>query len=142
MVRFSPYGIQTAPLVEQVLLKTSVFIYFFQKNLAVIITLEWTTKAYPEEQDKYGLFVFFFHSMRDITLSISFSYTAERQLAFFMNWKFLLILRGKDKYIIHRPGSVQIGKNCARELLCTVFPYLERAWPINLLSNCNVGLNE
>ena len=49
----------------------------------------------------------------DITLSIIFSYTAERRAAFFMNWKFLLILRGKNKYVIHRPGSVRIGKNCA-----------------------------
>ena len=49
---------------------------------------------YPEEQDKYGLFVFI-HSTRDITLSINFSYTAERRPAFFMNWKILLILRGK-----------------------------------------------
>ena len=30
-----------------------------------------------------------------------------------MNWKFLLILRGKHKYVIHRPGSVRMGKNCA-----------------------------
>ena len=50
---------------------------------------------YPEEQDKYGLFVFF-HSTRDITLSINFSYTAQRRPAFFMTWKFLLIFRGKN----------------------------------------------
>ena len=49
---------------------------------------------YPEEQDKYGLFVFF-DSTRDITLSINFSYTAERRPAFFMNWTFLSIVRGK-----------------------------------------------
>ena len=68
---------------------------------------------YPEDQHKYGLFVCFFHSMCDIMWSINFSYTAERQLAFFINWKFLLILRGKNKYVIHRPGLVRIGKNCA-----------------------------
>ena len=45
-----------------------------------------------------------------------------------MNWKFLLIVRGKNKYIIHRPGSVRIGKNCALGLekvfktSSTVFP--------------------
>ena len=57
--------------------------------------------------------LFIFHSTRDIKLSIHFSCTAERRPAFFMNWKFLLILRGKNKYVIHRPGSVRIGKNCA-----------------------------
>ena len=39
---------------------------------------------YPEEQDKYGLFVFF-HCTRDITLSINFPYTAERRLAGFLH---------------------------------------------------------
>ena len=63
---------------------------------------------YHEEQDKYGLFVFSI-STRDITSSINFSYTAERQPAFFMIWKFLFILRGKNKYVIHRPGSIRIG---------------------------------
>ena len=53
---------------------------------------------YPEEQDIYGLVVSF-HSTHDITLSIIFSYTAERRPAFFMNWKFLLMLRGKNKYV-------------------------------------------
>ena len=89
---------------------------------------------HPEEQNKYGLFVFF-HSMCDIyiTWSINFSYTAKRRPAFFMNWKFLLVLKGKNKYVIHRLGSVRIGKNCA---LClenvfkaqgTVFFYLDLA---------------
>ena len=53
-----------------------------------------------------------------------------------MNWKFLLILRGKNKFVIHRPGSVRIGKNCARGLKNvfssgTVFPYPDRARPVN-----------
>ena len=46
-VRFSPYVLRnrTAPLVEQVLSK-QVFSFIFSKTLAVIITLEWTTKAF------------------------------------------------------------------------------------------------
>ena len=110
-VRFSPYGPRnrTAPLVEQVLSKR-VFSFIFSKHLALIITLEMDNEGihsesefylYPEKQDKYGLFVFF-HSTRDITLSINVCYTC------FMNWKFL-----SNKYVIHRPRSVRIGKNCA-----------------------------
>ena len=34
-----------------------------------------------------------------------------------MNWKFLLILRGTNRYVIHRPGSLWIGKNCALGLI-------------------------
>ena len=73
----------------------------------------------------------------DITLSINFSYTAERRPAFIMDWKFLLILRGKNIYVIHRPGSVRIGKNCALDLenvfktSGTVFSYPDRIRPVN-----------
>ena len=59
---------------------------------------------YPEKQDKYGLFVFC-PSTREITLSIKFSYTPESR----HELKFLLILRGEYKYVIHWPGSVGIG---------------------------------
>ena len=57
--------------------------------------------------------MFFFHSTRYITLSINFSYITERRPVFFTNWKFLFILRVKNKYVIHRSGSVRIEKNCA-----------------------------
>ena len=107
-VRFFPFPFsishfrnRTAPLVEQVLSK-QVFSFIFSKNLAVIITLEWTTKAFSAKvnfiyilKSKTNMVCCFFHSTRDITLSINFSYTAERRPAFFMNVSFLLILRGK-----------------------------------------------
>ena len=61
---------------------------------------------FPEEQNKYGLFVFFFiHTTCDITLSINFSYIT-RPTDGFMNWK-------HEPYGIDRPGSVRIGNNCA-----------------------------
>ena len=104
-----------ASLGKQVLSK-QVFSFIFSKNLAVTITLEWATKAFTANvsfiyilKSKTSLFVFF-HSTRYITLSINFSYTAESRPAFFMNWKFLVILSGKNKYVIHRPGSVRIRK--------------------------------
>ena len=122
-VWFSPYGPRnrTALLVEQVLSK-QVFLFIFSKNVAVIITPEWIRKGFTAKvsfiyilKSKTNMVCLFF-PIRDIKLSINFSYIAERWPAFFTNWKFLLILRGKNKFVIHWPGSVQISKNCALSL--------------------------
>ena len=87
---------------------------------------------YPEEQDKYGLFVFFYIT-RDITLSIIFLLHGRKTTGFLQEPKIFFYVEEKKEIRYSPAGSVWIEKDCARGLenvfktSDTVFLYPDRA---------------